>query len=82
MVLINLQIGKNKLTKEFIENLRVLFKKAEHIRVSVLKSATRDKKQIETWAKEIVEALGKNYTFKTIGFTITLRKWRANFVRK
>jgi RNA-binding protein YhbY len=76
MVLIKLQIGKKGLTEEFIENLREIFKKSEHARISILKSATRDKKEVKEWAEKIVNNLGKNFTFKTIGYTIVLRKWR------
>lgn len=76
MALIIRQIGKKGLTNEFIENLRFAFKNAEHARISVLKSATRDKKQFKEWADKIISELGKNFTYKLIGYTIVLRKWR------
>ncbi|MDP1729268.1 MAG: YhbY family RNA-binding protein [archaeon] len=74
--MIRLQIGKNGLTEEFIENLKIAFVKTENIRVSVLKHGTRDREQLKKWAEEIVFKLGKNFTSKVIGFTIVLRKWR------
>ena len=81
MALTTLQIGKKGLTQEFIENLRVAFNQSEHARVNILKSATRDKKQLKEWADKIVASLGQNFTYKTIGYTIVIRKWRKTFVR-
>jgi len=74
--MIKLQIGKNGLTQEFIENMRKLFVNAESIRVSLLKHSTRDKAQVKEWAERIVGSLGKNFTYKSIGYTIVVRKWR------
>lgn len=74
--MIQLQLGKNGLTGEFIETLRNAFKNTENIRVGVLKSATRDREELKEWAEKIIVGLGKNYTYKIIGWTIVLRKWR------
>jgi len=78
MALIQLQIGKNKLTPEFIENLKVLFnnKTNDSARIYLLPSSTRDKAEVKKWAEEIVLKLGRNFTYKIIGYTIVLRKWR------
>jgi RNA-binding protein YhbY len=81
-IMMKLNIGKNGLTSEFIENLKKMFVKAESIRVGLLKSSTRDREEVKKWAEEMVRALGKNYTYKIIGYTIALRKWRPSFVRK
>jgi RNA-binding protein YhbY len=76
--LINLQLGKNGLTQEFLDNLKKLAdgKSVESIRVSVLKSACRDRKEFENINQQILNFLGKNFTSKIIGWTIALRKWR------
>jgi RNA-binding protein YhbY len=74
--MIQLQIGKNGLTPEFIENLKKGFINTDNARISTLKSATRDREQLKKWAEEIVGKLGKNFTYKVIGFKIILRKWR------
>lgn len=74
--MIQLQIGKNGLTKEFIESLKNAFKNTDNARVSVLKSATRNRDELEKWAQSIIADLGKNYTSKIIGWTIVLTKWR------
>jgi RNA-binding protein YhbY len=76
MTLIKLQIGKNGLTKEFIEGLKFYFKSAESIRISVLKSGSRNKEQVKLWVKEILSSLGGNYRANIIGYTIVLRKLR------
>jgi RNA-binding protein YhbY len=80
MTLIKLQIGKNGLTDSFIENLRSLFEKNESARISILKSATRNKEQAKTWLDEILSKLGANYKGMIIGYTIVLRKLRKNRV--
>ena len=72
------QLGKNGVTENFIESLRNYFKGYENVRVSVLKSATRDKKETLEMSEKIVENLGKNYTAKIIGYTIVVKKWRKN----
>lgn len=72
------QIGKQGVTENFISSLKNFFKKHWNIKISVLKSATRDKKEIKKFSDKIIEKLGKNYTSKIIGFTIMVKKWRKN----
>ena len=72
----NIQIGKNGITESFMNNLKNQFKTHDNVRVSILKSFTRDREKIKKYSKEIVEKLGKNYTSRIIGFTIVLKKWR------
>jgi RNA-binding protein YhbY len=79
MVLVKLQMGKNGLTDEFIENLRKIFLKSENVRISVLKSATRNKEEIKKWSEEIVSKLGKMNVYckyNVVGFTIAMRRVR------
>ena len=76
MPLIQLQIGKNGLTGEFIEKLRKVFLKDNHVRISLLKSSGRDRDITREWAEKIVSSLGTNYKYNIIGFTIALRKLR------
>jgi RNA-binding protein YhbY len=70
------QIGKNGITENFILTLESHFKNNEDVKVSVLKSSGRDKKQVKKYSEEILEGLGKKYTAKIIGFTIFVKKWR------
>jgi len=76
MALVKLQLGKKGLTSEFIKNLKRVLNNTENVRISLLKTSTRDKEKVREWAKEIIKNLGKNFTYKIIGYTIILKKWR------
>ena len=73
-----MQLGKNKVTENFIETLRSHFKNHKNVKVSVLKSATRRRDELEKISEDILEGLGRNYTAKRLGFTIFLKKWKRN----
>ena len=77
----NLQLGKNGLTENFILTLKSYFKKHRNVKISLLKSFGRDKKEVKKISLEILSKLGKNYTAKTIGYTLILKKWRKD-IRK
>lgn len=68
------QIGKSGVTEGIIESLELIFKTHERIRISVLKSAQRDKEKVRQMADEIVSKLNGNYKHKIIGFTILVMK--------
>ena len=75
--IIQIQLGKNGVTENFIETLKNHFKKNKSIRISVLKSARENGKgDVKKYADEIVSKLGKNYASKTIGFVIIVKKFR------
>lgn len=76
MTYVEMQLGKQGITENFISTLKNNFKKNENVRVSVLKSARHNKEKIKEYSKEILEKLGENYTTRVIGFTIVLKKWR------
>ncbi len=71
-----LQLGKNGLTVEFIEQVKSLFENETLIKVDILKSACRDKEEAKQIAEELVEALGKKYGYKLVGYVITVIKFR------
>jgi RNA-binding protein YhbY len=71
-----LQIGKNGLTEAFIEQLKTTFKNEEIVKITILRSACRDKKEAEAMAEELVDSLGKNYIYRLIGYVLTVRKFR------
>ena len=73
-----MHLGKNGITEHFIKTLSSHFKGHDNVKVSVLKGATRDKAEIKRLSEEILEAIGKNYTARTLGFTIFLKKWRRD----
>ena len=72
------QIGKNGLTETVIEQLRNYFEKsgAEMVKVEILKSCCRDKKDAIKIGYGLVEGLGKNFTYKLVGYVLSVRKWR------
>ncbi len=73
---ISMQLGKNGLTESFKEQIKSNFKNYDNIKISVLKSGGRDKEKIKQIAQEIIKKLGAKYTYKVIGFSIFLKKWR------
>ena len=76
MTLSKIQLGKNKVTENFIETLKSHFKRNNVVKISVLKSAGRE--SLKSYSEEILEELGAKYTSKIIGFTIVLKKWRRD----
>jgi RNA-binding protein YhbY len=73
-----IQLGKNGVSEGFIESLKKQFVNSQNVRISVLKSCCRDKKELEEIKNKILDELGKNYTARTIGYTIALKKWRKS----
>jgi RNA-binding protein YhbY len=76
--IVQLQIGKNGLTDAFIENLKRLFENELIVKVSILKSACRDKNQAKEISDTILQSLGKNYTSRLVGYTMNVKKFRKN----
>ncbi len=71
-----IQIGKNGVTDNFIASLKNQFNDCNNVRISVLRSARENKDDVKKFSDDILEKLGKNFTARTIGFTIILKKWR------
>lgn len=74
----SIQLGKNRITDNFIETIKAHFKKHDNVKIDVLKSAEHKKEKIKMYSKDMLERLGKNYTAKIIGFTIFIKKWRKS----
>ena len=72
----HIQLGKNGITENFIETLKDHFKNHENVKISILKSAGHEKNKVLGYSEKILEKLGKNYTARVLGFTISLKKWR------
>ena len=70
------QIGKNGINENTIEIIKSHFKNHQNVKVVLLKSSGRDKNKAKKIADEILEELGKNYTYRVVGFTIFIKKWR------
>lgn len=73
-----LQIGKNGLTPEFIEQVKRIFEETESMKITILRSACRDKAEAKKIAEELADALGKNYAYRLVGYVLTLNKFRRN----
>tara|TARA_Y100000310_G_scaffold331173_1_gene404252 strand:- start:1540 stop:1791 length:252 start_codon:yes stop_codon:yes gene_type:complete len=72
------QIGKNKLTNEFIKQLANYFEKsgAEIVKVEILKSACRDKDEAKEIGDKLLEGLGDKFDYKLIGYVLTVMRFR------
>ena len=77
-IITQIQLGKNGITDNFIETLKNNFVNSKNVKISVLKSAGRDKNKIKEFSEEILKKLGNNYTARIVGFTIVVKKWRRN----
>jgi len=72
-LLATFQIGKNGLTDGVIESLSLALKHHKQVRISVLKSACRDRDELKKIALKLREKLPvKNH--RIIGYTIILIK--------
>jgi RNA-binding protein YhbY len=68
------QIGKQGLTQQFIDSLSLAFKNRRQVRVSILKSCTRDKYEINKIVTDLLKKLPIKCNSRIIGFTIILIK--------
>jgi len=75
---IRIQIGKNGLTDSVIEQIKKVSLEEEMIKITILKSACRDKEEAKKMCDTLVDKLGKNYTYKLIGYICTLFRFRKN----
>ena len=76
---VNFQLGKSGLTDSFIEALRKTFTTHKIVKISVLKTGTRDKEEMKKMAGEICSKLADKefrYDFRMIGFKVTVRRFR------
>ena len=71
-----LQIGKNGLTPEFISQVKSIFVNERMVKISILKSACRDKSEAKRIAEELIAALGKKYGYKIVGYVLTVSQFR------
>lgn len=71
-----LQLGKQGLTDAFILQVESLFVNETMIKIDVLKSACRDKKELKEIAETLVERLGVHFGYKIVGYVLTVTKFR------
>ena len=72
----SVQVGKKGVTDNLIETLKSHFKTHTNVKLVFLKSSVRDRKKLKKQAEEIIETLGKNYTYRILGYTVFIKKWR------
>jgi RNA-binding protein YhbY len=75
-VMREVQLGKNGITDNFIGTLKTQFNNCSNVKVAVLPSLCRDKKQLKEIEEDLLNRLGEKYTARTIGYKINLKKWR------
>jgi len=73
-----MQIGKNGLTEEFINQVKGIFKAEKMVKISILRSACRDKSEAKKIADLLIEALGKKYDYKIVGYVLTVSQFRKD----
>ncbi|MFH1522069.1 MAG: YhbY family RNA-binding protein [archaeon] len=73
-----LQLGKNGLSDAFIEQVKSIFENEKLMKVSILKSACRDKDEANKIAKNLIEELGPKYSYKLVGYVMTIIKYRKS----
>lgn len=78
MTQISMQIGKNGVTEGTIEWLKNAFKTHEIVKISVLKSGGHEKEKVKEIADKMISELGRKFTYRIVGFTISVRKWRKD----
>jgi len=74
----SIQIGKNGIPENLSEILQDHFKTHQNVKLVFLKTSFRDKKKIKTTVEEILNELGTNYTYRIVGFTVFIKKWRKS----
>ena len=71
------QIGKNGVTEGIINSLVLALKNHKQVRISVLQSATRDRKELQRMAGLLKEKMSTRCEYRIIGYTIVLIKKSA-----
>lgn len=82
----SVQIGKQGLTKGMIDLIEKMFQNHELVKIAVLKTCTRDREEMKKLAQdlcsELMRRFKKEFTFRIVGFTIFMRKWRRSTGKK
>ena len=73
-----LQMGKNGLSDTFIEQVKSILDTERLVKISILKSACRDKAEAKEIAEKLIGTLGKKYDYKIIGYVMTVIKYRKD----
>ena len=74
-----LQLGKGGLSEAFVGQVRSVFEKEKVLKISILKSACRDKKEAEKIGEDLVSRLGSKFGYKLVGYVLTVIKYRKDW---
>jgi RNA-binding protein YhbY len=79
-----IQLGKHGLTTSFLEGIKKRFSVVgvTSIKIRVLKSSREKKEDVKEYAQKIQSYLGDKFTYRVLGFSIFLKKWRKVPVQK
>ena len=69
-------MGKNGLSDAFVEQVKSIFENETLVKISILKSACRNKDDAKEMAEKLIEVLGSKYGYKLVGYVITIIKYR------
>lgn len=72
----SVQVGKKGISNNLIETIKTHFKNHKNVKVVFLKNSVRDRKKLKKTTEEIITELGKNYTYRILGYTVFIKKWR------
>lgn len=73
-----LQMGKAGLSEGFIQQVRGIFENETMVKISILKSACRDKEDARKIGEDLVESLGTKFGFKLVGYVLTVTRFRKD----
>ena len=73
-----LQLGKGGLSDSFVSQVKFIFEKEKVLKISILRSCCRDKKEAEGIGEELVSRLGGKFGFKLVGYVLTVVKYRRS----
>ena len=73
-----LQLGKAGLSDAFVEQVRRIFEDEKVLKITILRSACRDKKEAEKIGQELIGRLGKKFNYKLVGYVLTIVKFRKS----
>jgi RNA-binding protein YhbY len=73
-----LQLGKAGLSEAFVGQVRSIFENEKMIKVSILKSACRDRDEARKIGEDLVNQLGPKFGFKLLGYVLTVSKFRKD----
>jgi len=74
MKIMQFQIGKQGLSDNVVSTLNSVLQSHDQVRISVLRSFSRDRVKIEELCNDIINKINYKCAYRLIGFTIILSK--------